>query len=88
VDILSDRLKAWMTSETSLTDIDDLKLTAAEKQLAALSPVTAEKIFAFVKEKQEKLASATTVEELENLKEEMQSTTAETGTTTRNLTAS
>ena len=52
-----------------------------------LSPVTAEKIFAFVKEKQEKLANATTVEELETLKTEMKSSD-ETGTTNRYLTGS
>ena len=77
VDVLATRLKKRMTSETALSNIDDLKLTAAEKQLATLSPATAEKIFAFIQEKQEKLASATTVEELEALKEEMKTTTGE-----------
>jgi hypothetical protein len=76
-----------MTSDTALSSIDDLKMTAAEKQLAALSPATAEKIFTFVKEKQEKLASATTVEELETLKTEMKTTTGEKAMETENTTS-
>jgi hypothetical protein len=39
-----------------------------EKLLIQLSPTAAEKVFMFIKEKQEQLVKANTVEELENLK--------------------
>ena len=73
VDILSDRLKRLMTSDVNRgVKVDDLKLTPDEKKKAELSPDTTGKIIAFVKEKQESLTKATTIEELENLKKETQ----------------
>ncbi len=75
VDLLASRLTTRMTSETALGDkIDDLELTDDEKKLVAASPTTAETIFSFIKDKQEKLAAATTVEELDQLKKELPTT--------------
>ena len=60
-----------MTSSTALGNkVDDLQLTDEEEKLIAMSPTTAEKIFAFVKSKQEILASATE-DKLNKLKEEL-----------------
>jgi len=67
VDLFSKRLKKRMVSDKALNSLDDLELSDQEKKVAALAPVTIEKIFAFVKEKQEKLANVKTLEELEAL---------------------
>jgi len=66
-----------MVSDKALNSLDDLELSDQEKKVAALAPVTIEKIFAFVKEKQEKLANVKTLEELEALKKEMKPTVRE-----------
>ena len=52
---------------TSLEDAKP-KMNFIEKLLVKLSPTTAEKVFLFMKEKQEQLVKAKTVEELDNLK--------------------
>lgn len=69
ISIFSGRLKKLMTSSESLgEDITAVKLNFREKMLVNISPITAEKVFLFVKEKQEKLQTAKTLEELEILK--------------------
>jgi hypothetical protein len=58
-----------MTSDTPLGEtLDTSKLNFREKMLATMSPTTAEKIFTFVKEKQETIQTAKTEVELDNLK--------------------
>jgi len=52
---------------SSLEDLQ-IKTNFIEKFLIKLSPAVAEKVFLFIKEKQEQLIKAKTVEELENLK--------------------
>ena len=52
------------------SSIDDAKpkMNFIEKLLVQLSPNAAEKVFLFIKEKQEQIVKANTLEELENLK--------------------
>lgn len=58
-----------MTSPTSLGEkLDTNKLNFWEKLLVTVSPSTAEKVFSFVKEKQEKIQTAKTEAELDSLK--------------------
>ena len=73
-----------MTSDKPLHSLDDLYMTPQEKKLAALSPATADKIFIFIKEKQEKIANATTVGELDTLKKEMKEEKKDTSSESEN----
>ena len=58
-----------MTSDTPLGEtLDTSKLNFREKTLANMSPTTAEKVFTFIKEKQETIQTAKTEAELDNLK--------------------
>jgi hypothetical protein len=58
-----------MTSDTPLgTSLDTSKLNFREKILVNVSPSTAEKVFTFIKEKQEKIQKAKTEQELDSLK--------------------
>lgn len=69
ISIFAGRLKKMMASDESLgDDITGVKLNFLEKMLVNISPTTAERVFLFVKEKQEKLQTAKTVQELEMLK--------------------
>ncbi|MFZ2719046.1 MAG: hypothetical protein WAZ12_04610, partial [Candidatus Absconditicoccaceae bacterium] len=69
IGMFADRLKQMMISEENFGEtLDTSKLNFREKFLVTISPSTAEKVFKFIKEKQEKLQKAKTAEELESLK--------------------
>lgn len=69
VGMFKKKLKSMMTSDEELGDsFDTSKLNFWEKMLVNISPSTAEKVFAFIKEKQEKIQKAKTEEELDALK--------------------
>lgn len=62
-------LKDMMVSKDALGEkLDTTKLNFWEKLLVTVSPSTAEKVFSFVKEKQEKIQTAKTEAELDSLK--------------------
>lgn len=63
------RIKWLILSDQDLwANIDSVKLNFFEKLIVSISPDTAERIFKFIKEKQEKLQKAKTTQELNNLK--------------------
>jgi len=65
------KITQTITSNGSLgNSLEDAKphMNFLEKMLVSLSPSTAEKVFLFIKDKQEKIIKAKTVEELDTLK--------------------
>ncbi len=84
VGILGKKIKEMMISDVSLWEsLDTRKFNLREQMLISISPKTAERVFKFIKEKQEKIQMAKTEVELEALKTGIVVTPSASTTTTQ-----